>query len=406
MSKSIAIIGTLDTKGDQVEYIKERIEGRGHRTIVIDVGVLGEPNCEASVTRHQVAEAAGMTLDEIIAMGDKGQEIKSMGKMKEGCREILMDLNDKQNIDGMLAVGGSMGTALALDVSDFLPLAFPKIILSTIANSPAINPDYYTNNIIMLPWVGGLWGINEVSQTILDQAAAMISAAAEVYERKPLSSKKLIGAVGLGMAASQYLKHLRAPLDKRGYEVSVFHATGMGPRLFEKAIADGSIDVALELFVGHEITMELLGSGYGPGPNKLEAAIKTGTPLIVSHGILEVISWPAFMPLTGKLKDRPHLEHNTLLWMLFTTREERMEAAKILVEKLNRTRGPTAVVLPDVPAYGVRKYNIDDPESMKAFQEYLKDSLKSEIKIVEVEECQDDPPFSEAVIELIDEMKG
>lgn len=406
MKKSIAIIGTLDTKGDQVAYLKEQIEKRGHRTVVIDVGVLGKPGCEPNITKHEVANAAGMTLDEIIAMGEKGHEIKSMDKMAEGCRAILRGLNDKESIDGMLGVGGSVGTALILDVSDVLPLAFPKIILSTIASSPAINPDYYSHNIIMLPWIGGLWGINEVSRIILDQAAALISAAAEVYVRRPLSSKKLIGVAALGMAASQYLGHLRPPLEKRGYEVSVFHATGMSPRLLEKAIADGSVDIALELFAGHEILMNVLGSGYGPGPNRLEAAIKRGIPMIVSHGILEVVSWPAYFPFPEELAKRPHLEHNPLLWMIFTDRVERLEAARILVEKLNRTTGPTAVVLPLKPAWGVSKYGVDDPEGNALYQKVLKENLKPEVKVIEVDATQDDPKFSDQVVRLIDEIMG
>lgn len=404
MAKSIAVIGTLDSKGDQVEYLRQGIEKRGCRTIVIDVGVLGEPACEANITKHQVAEAAGTTIDDIIAMGVKGQEIKSMNKMAEGCRQIIKDMNGKEEIDAFLAVGGSMGTSLALHVVEVLPLALPKMLVSTIANSPAINPDYYAHNLIMVPWIGGLWGINELSKIILDQVVALITAASEVYERKPLCSKRLVGVAALGMAASNYLAHLRPALEKRDFEVSVFHATGMGPRLLEKAIADGSVDVALELFVGHEITMDVLGSGFSPGPQRLEAAIKQGTPMIVSHGILEVISWPAYVPLTGQLADRPHLEHNNLLWMLFTTREERLEAAKILTEKLNRTTGPTAVVLPLKPARGVTQYGIDDPEGNELFREELKGNLKPEIKVVEVDATQDDPEFSEQVVAVVDEM--
>jgi uncharacterized protein (UPF0261 family) len=405
-NKKIVLIGTLDTKGDQVGFLKNEIEEKGHTTIVIDVGVLGEPACEFTYSKHQVAEAAGLTLDEIIAMGDKGQEVKSMGKMTEGARKIIQGLVEKGDIDGLLGVGGSMGTALNLDICHVLPLAFPKIVLSTIANSPAINPDYYTHNIIMLPWIGGLWGINEVSERILKQAAALISAGAETYERKPLCSKRLIGVASLGGAAAQYLKHLRPSLEARNYEVSVFHATGMSPRLLEKAIADGSIDVALELFVGHELTMNVIGSAYGPGPNRLEAAIKRGTPMIVSHGILEVISWPSFMPLPPKLAERPHLEHNSLLWMLFTDREERFDAAKILAEKLNRSTGPVAVVLPLEPAWGVTKYGIDDPEGNTRFQGILKERLKPEVKVYEVDSSQDDPKFSDKIVSLIDEMMG
>ena len=404
MAKTIALIGTLDSKGDQVEYLRQGIESRGCRSIVIDVGVLGKPKCDAHITNHQVAEAAGMTIDDIIAMGEKGQEIKSMNKMAEGCRPIIKDLNDKEKIDGLLAVGGTMGTALALDVIDLLPLLFPKMILSTIAYSPGINPDYYSHNVIMIPWIGGLMGFNDVSRKILNQVIAQITAATEVYERIPLSSKPLIGMTALGMTASMYHSYLRPALEKRGFEISVFHATGMQPRFLEKAVSDGSIALTIDFLTGHELIMEVLGSGYSPGPQRLEAAIKKGTPMIVSQGILELASWPSYFPLKGKLADRPHLEHNNLLWMLFTTKEDKLEAAKILSEKLNRATGPTAVVLPLKPFASVSQYGIEDPEGDRLFREELKGNLKPGIKVVEVDATQEDAEFSEQIVNLVDEM--
>src|SRR4030042_1101589 len=173
MTKFIAIIGTLDTKSDQVEYLKKLIQERGHQTTIIDVGVLGTVSCEATVTRRQVAQAAGSSLEEIIAFNHEG---KAMGKMADGACKIVKELYSKGELDGIIAVGGSMGTSLTLKVMDVLPLSLPKLILSTIAYSPAINPDLLCNGVLMMSFVGGLYGTNEIAKRILGQAAASISA--------------------------------------------------------------------------------------------------------------------------------------------------------------------------------------------------------------------------------------
>lgn len=225
MRKSIGVIGTLDTKGDQIQYIVQLIEGRGHRAVVIDVGVLGKALFQPTISRQQVAKAGGSSIEEIIAFSDEGEAVE---KMTEGASKIVEELCSMGKIDGILALGGSMGTALALRVTKVLPLGMPKLILSTQAYSPAITPDMVNGDVIMMSWVAGLWGLNNMAKRVIDQAAATIIGTVEAYKREWTKQGKVVGVTSLGMTSSRYLYHLKPALEERGYEVAVFHATGMG----------------------------------------------------------------------------------------------------------------------------------------------------------------------------------
>jgi uncharacterized protein (UPF0261 family) len=304
----------------------------------------------------------------------------------------------------MLAVGGSMGTSLAIRTAQILPFQMPKVILSTIANSLAIDPNVYAHNVMMIPWVGGLWGINEISKMILNQAAGVIAGAVEAYEKGSFGEKRIIGVVSLGMSGARFLVHLRPALEKKGYDIATFHATGMGSRLLEKVVEEGYINAVLELCAGFELVNEEYSSVFGPGPHKLEAVIKRGIPMIVSLGSMEITSWGPIKPIPEKLQGRPQFEHNPLLIGILTTLEERLAAAEKLAEKLNRTTGPTALIIPLIPPYGQTKYGLADPEGMEAVRNALKKNLDPKVRVFEVESSEEDPKFTSKVMELLEEM--
>jgi len=403
MTKFIAIIGALDTKGDQVEYLKQSIEARGHRPIIIDVGILGNPTCKATITRQEVVRAAGSNLEELISFKDENKAIK---KMAECACKIVRDLYEKAELDGVLAVGGSMGTSLALKVMDVLPLNLPKLILSTLAYSPAIDPDFLCNNVIMMQWIGGLWGINEFVKRVLDQAVAVITASAELYEKKTISEKRLLGITSLGMSAARYLYHLKPSLERKGYEIAVFHPTGMNTRMLERAIEEGLIHAVLDLRVGCELMGQITGSLFGACPGRLEAAAKRGIPQVVCPAGMEAILWAPYKKVPRGFANRIKFEHNPLLWVFSSTREEKVKVAKLMARKLNKAKGPTAVIIALKHSPMQVKYGIRDTEGLHAFRSVLKKNLKSHIKVVEVDSTYDDPEFAEVVIRLLDEMVG
>jgi uncharacterized protein (UPF0261 family) len=409
MIKSIAIIATLDTKGDQVEYLKRLIEEDGHNTVVIDVGILGNPSFQPTISHDQVAQAAGTNLKEIIALN---WELKAMEKMAEGACNIVKELCSGDKLNGVLAVGGSMGTSLALKVMKVVPIGIPKLILSTIAYSPTINPNMLCADLMMLLWIGGLWGINSLSIQSLETAAGAISGAAKLYDKKRVTTKKLIAVTGIGWSVKHYMKQLKPGLEERGYEVAMFHATGMSGRALEQAIYDGSIAAVLDLAVGGELLNYVVGTAFSPGEHRLEAAGKMGIPQIVGVGAIEVFFWGADRPLPARYRDRAvPRPHNYLLMQVGASTKHQAAVGKLMAEKLNMATGPAVVIIPaerssaDVPK-GAMPAAFKPGLGLKVFHKSLMRNLKPEVKVVRADAGESEPLFVEKVLSLFDEMMG
>ena len=404
MTKPIAIIATLDTKGEEVGYLRRLIEDRGHQTITIDIGVLGEPPLEPTISRHQVVQAGGRTLEEIIAFN---HEAKAMGVMAEGASKIVEELYSSGRLSGVLAVGGSMGTSVALRVMKVLPLGIPKLIVSTIAFSPAVTPDEVNADLMMMQWAAGLWGLNSISQTVLERAAGAISGAAETYHGKEAVKKKLVGITSLGSSQLRYVHWLKPALEERGYEVVVFHATGMGGRGFEQAITEGAIDIALDLSLA-ELVNQVCGGVGSAGQHRLEAAGKRGIPQIVGVAPATFFWWVSGSPLPRMLKIRPRHRHNGLT-VVAANKQEMIRAGELIAEKLNMATGPTAVVIPK--RLGVMEVDgkvhaspFSDPEGGEALLQAFKRNIKPTIKVVDVDAHINDKAFADKVLALFDEM--
>ena len=224
MGESIVVLGTLDTKGDQIRYLKELIERRGREACVIDVGVIGPVPFVPAISRQEVAKAAGTTLDDIIALSAPGSAMREMAR---GASEIVRRLYAEGRLAGFVAAGGSGGTSLALSVIKALPIRVPKLIVTTMAYSSAITPDMVSgDSVMMLPWVGGLWGLNTISQGVLETAAGAICGAVEAYDRAKTKERKVVGVTSLGASVNRYLGDLKNAIEERGYEMAVFHVTG------------------------------------------------------------------------------------------------------------------------------------------------------------------------------------
>jgi uncharacterized protein (UPF0261 family) len=409
MSKFIAVIGTLDTKGDQIEYLKQRIEARGHKAIVIDVGVMGPVPFEPTFRRERVAGAIGLGLEEIKALG---QRVGFCEKMAEGAREIVKELYARDELDGVVAVGGTHATSVAVPVMKEVPLFIPKLLVTTIAFGPTLTPDIVGgNDMMMLPWVGGLWGLNSFSKRCLETAAGAICGAAEEYDRKKVVEKrKIVGASGMGF--TKFYDYLKPALAERGYELAVFHSTGMSTRIMERAIADGIICASLDLYAAQELTNELYGGASDAGKQRLEVAGKMGIPQIVS-GMPGVWQWPTGKPLPPQYADRVPRVGHIIHEDIDPTPEECVAVGKLMAQKLNMATGPTALVLPEVwvkAPPGAPPERVKLVESFRINMKAFRDSVKKDInpkkvKVVELEGASSlDPQFVDAVLTLFDEM--
>ena len=202
--------------------------------------------------------------------------------MAKGASEIVRGLYAEGRLGGFVAVGGSGGTSLALSVIKSIPIRIPKLIITTMAYSSAITPDMVSgDSVMMLPLVGGLWGLNSISRGVLETAAGAICGAVEAYDRTKTKGRKVVGVTSLGASVNRYLGDLKSAIEERGYEMAVFHVTGMSGRMYERTIADGLIDVSLDLSVGVELLNSLTDGVCSAGPDRLEAAGRMGIPQIV-----------------------------------------------------------------------------------------------------------------------------
>src|SRR6056300_836648 len=282
--KTIVIVGTYDTKDDELNYIADIIRGQGGHVLTMDVSVLGDPRNPTNYSKHDVAEAGGATIQEAIDIGDENH---AMQIMAAGASALALRLYCEGKFDGLLALGGTMGTDLALDVCQALPLGVPKYVVSTVSFSPLIPPERLAADIQMILWAGGLYGLNSVCKASLSQAAGAVLGAARSVE-KPKFDKPLIGMTSFGKTVLRYMVSLKPALEERGFEVAVFHATGMGGRAFESLAAEGAFAAVMD-FAPQELGNHIMGSAISAGPDRMTNAGKTGTPQIVSIGCYDLV---------------------------------------------------------------------------------------------------------------------
>ena len=328
-----------------------------------------------------------------------------MSAMAQGASAIVGDLYEKDEVDGVIAAGGSMGTYLALEVMKALPLGLPKLIVSTIAFSPLVAPEAVCADLSMMLWPAGLYGLNSISKGVLDMAAGSISGAAEAFIKRK-QRKKMVGITSLGTSQLKYVEMLKPALEQRGFEVAVFHTIGMGGMAFEQAITNGLIDVALDLSLV-ELVDHVRGGVTTCGKYRLEAAGEKGIPQIVGAGAIGHFFWPSGKPLPPHLKDRKHHRHNQLLTIVAGKTEDKVEVGALVAQKLNKTKGPTAVIIPLVGwIEGDRhpKSPFHDPEGGRAFSQALKGKIKPEVRVIEVDAHINDPLFSETILRVFDKL--
>lgn len=398
--KTIAIIGTLDTKGAEIAFIKDFIKGKGHRALIIDCGITGIVPFQSDITRDGVALAAGMTLEDVVASGDEGTSIAIMG---EGAAKVVLDLYDADAIDALISIGGSMGTSLGLATMRELPVGFPKLMVSTIAFTPLVNGDKVAMDQVMMQTPVDLWGLNVITRRVLASAAAAIVGMAEVSE-KIVIEKPLVAITTRGI--THYVNWVKQMLEERGYEVVVIHAVGtVGGKTFEGLVRQGLFSAVLDLCTG-EVIEELNGGALRAGPGRLEAAGEMGIPQIIAPGCMEFWHWPGSIDTLPKDR-RTHI-HNPLVVGVKATTEEMVEAAKVMAGKLNRAKGPVTILFPlqGFDAHDRPGGSFYDPDGRIKFLETLKEQLEPSVTPIELDMHINDKTFAEKVMEVFDQLMG
>ena len=395
----ILVIGTGDTKSDELLFMAEVIGRAGGVAVMVDVSVLGDPPYAPAYSRHDVAAAADTTIDAIVGSGDENSAIM---RMAEGAAALVRRLSAAGAVDGMIALGGSLGTDLALDVAAVLPLGVPKFIVSTIAYSHLLPPERIAPDLMMILWAGGLYGLNPICRAVLSQACGAVVGAAKAAER-PDSARPLIGMTSLGSSCLKYMKALKPELEKRGYDVAVFHSTGMGGRAYEAVAAEKGFAAVFDFCI-QEVTNAHAGSVVTSGPDRLENAGRAGIPQIVAPGALDMVDMPAWLETPDRFAGRPYHAHNRLIGSVTVSPRERREVARVVAAKLQGANAPVAFLL---PAGGIQEWDregepLHEPDALAAFLDAMRAAIPASVAFEEVDAHINAPEFAGKALEIFD----
>lgn len=396
---TILVAGTWDTKDAELGYMRDVILRQGGQVLTMDVSVLGDPSQPTDISKHQVAEAAGSSIATAIAAEDENTAMQIMAR---GSAALAARLHGEGRIQGVIVLGGTMGTDLALDLCSALPLGVPKYVVSTVSFSSMLPPERIPADIQMILWAGGLYGLNGVCKASLSQAAGAVLGAARAVE-PPSRDRPLIGMTSFGKTVLRYMVSLKPALETRGFEVAVFHATGMGGRAFESLAAEGAFAAVLD-FAPQEIGNHLFGSAITAGPDRMTAAGARGTPQIVSIGCYDLVDLVGWHPLPAHLQGLPSHAHNRLLSSVVLDAEARRKVARAITGKLAAARGEVVFLL---PTQGGNEWDraggpLCDPDALAAFVAEIREACPPNVRLIELDAHINDPAFSDAALAIVD----
>lgn len=401
----VIIVGTLDTKGLEVLYIKECLEQVGQAALLLDAGVLGQAATLADLTREQVAEAGGSSLATLRSANERGKAVATMGL---GASKLVSERYEAGQVAGVIGLGGSAGTSIAARVMQSLPVGLPKLIVSTMASGDT-RPYIGSRDISMMHSVVDIAGLNRFSKEILANAAAAIAGMAQHYIKRQTSeadkvSKVLIAATMFGVT-TPCVERARAYLEAQGYEVLVFHATGAGGQAMEALIDDGFIDGVLDVTTT-EWADELVGGILSAGPTRLDAMSRADIPYVLAPGALDMVNFGPLTSVPEQFTERLFYEHNPQITLMRTTPEENQQLGQILAGKLNKSAGQTHIFLPlkGVSALDKEGQVFYQPDSNQHFNVSLKDALHADIPIHELNAHINDEVFALAMAETLHQL--
>ena len=401
--KTILVIGTYDTKDDELTFLADVIHAEGGQVITMDVSVLGAPSRPTDYSKHDVAQEAGSSIAAAIASGNENHAMQIMAR---GAALLAARLLTEGRFDGVIILGGTMGTDLALDVCSAVPLGVPKYIVSTVAFSPLIPAERLAADTQMILWAGGLYGLNSVCKASLSQAAGAVLGAARAAQM-PDPDKPLIGMTSLGTSALKYVMPLKPALEARGYEVAVFHATGMGGRAFESLAGQGAFACVFDLCT-QELGNHVNGSNISAGADRLTNAGLNGTPQIVAPGCYDLVDVIGWEPLPDKWSEHKKHEHNRLLTSIVLDDDERRLVARAHSAQLAKATGPVAMLLPEqgLGEWDRAGADLHNQAGLSAFLLELEQTLPRNVVAHRIECHINDAKFADKALEVFDSWRA
>ena len=395
--KTIAVLATLDTKGQEAEYLRERIAALGHTATVVDTGVVGTPAARADVTRDEVAQAGGTPLAELLA--NPSREVAAP-VMAEGAKTIVAALAAEGKVHGVLGLGGTQGTTLCTNVMRALPYGFPKVMVSTMA-SGNVAPWVDIKDVTMMFSVTDILGLNPVMRKILANAAGAVCGMADVSVELERGDRPLVAVTTVGITTIGAKKALEV-LQAAGYETIVFHAIGPGGRAMEQMMREGLIGAVLD-YSTIEVSNHMHGALLDGGPDRLTCAGDLGLPQVLCPGAIEVLVFNEPETVPDKYAGRTLIRHSPQITDLRLNADEMADVGREVARRLQHTKDKACFMIPTAgfDSYAVAGQGFHDPESDAAFVQALKQGLPENIEVVERDTHIDDPAFATEAAERL-----
>ena len=406
MTKTIALIGTFDSKGKEFLFVKELIESLGFNTFTIHSGVF-EPQFIPDVSNADIALAAGEDIKKIVEQKDRAHATEVLSK---GMEILLPKLYKEDKFHGVLSFGGTGGTSIATPGMRALPIGVPKVMVSTVASGNT-QPYVGTSDIVMIPSIVDVAGLNTISTKIFTNAVFAICGMLQFEHQMELEHKPLIAATMFGLT-TPCINYAKDYLEARGYEVLIFHATGIGGQTMEHLIENDFFEGVLDITTT-EWADETVGGILAAGPHRLEAAAKSGLPQVVSVGAIDMVNFGPRNTVPKQFDGRNFYQHNPTVTLMRTTVEENQFIGKHIADRLNQSNGYTALMFPlkGFSGLDIEGQQFYGPEEDQALISTLKERIDvNKIEIMEENLHVNDKEFAELaaekLIQLIEKRKG
>ena len=394
----VLLVVTMDTKGNEAEFVVSCLQEAGVETLIMDAGIMGSCDRQVEVSREEVARAGGTTLKDVKNIGHEG---KALAAMINGAVKLAPQIVQKRKIRGIMGIGGSMGTTLGTAVMRAFPVGFPKLMVSTMASRDT-RSFVGTRDILMLHSVCDLSGLNRVTRAVLSNGAAAMAGMVRWGKESRWADKPLVAISTLGTTEACSVR-LRAGLEERGYEVVVFHTVGAGGEAMDELIAEHGADAVIDLSL-HELTDNRFGGDYDAGANRGKAAIKKGIPVILIPGNTDFLVTGPMAKAEKAYPGRKAHAHNAAITAMRASDKELEEIGRVFAGLYKEAKGPVEILVPEggFSAFDHPAGPLHDPDGPGYFIKGLEETLDDRGAVRKVPAHINDEAFSDAVIEVFD----
>jgi uncharacterized protein (UPF0261 family) len=389
----VVLVGTLDTKGVEYEFARNRFQKAGLKTILINAGIIGQSSIISDVTNEQVALAGSSDLQTLKTKNDRGFAVSVMTK---GVNQIVQDLYKKGELDAIFALGGSGGSTISSFAMRNLPIGVPKVLVSTLVSSNAAS-FVGESDMALFASVVDIAGVNSISAKVIANAVDATIGMVNGEKVEVKNNKKLVAASMFGVT-TQSVTDARKILEENDLEVITFHMTGTGGKSMENLIRQGFINAVLDVTTT-EICDEIVGGTLSAGPDRLTAAVEMKIPQVVSVGALDMVNFGSKNSVPEKFQNRNLYVHNENVTLMRTTPEECEKIALDIATKLNKATAPVTLFLPlkGVSAIAIKGGVFFDQQADDALFSTLKKNVGNNVELIELDSAINDNDFSKAI---------